>query len=259
MSFVDESITAALSQGLLLTIVLAIFSGGLSLGLGLAVGANRALSNGPRRWLATAHVLIHRHIPALVIMIFWAFAFPSLFVPDVRRALFFDNDFVAWFSALTLIPLPYYLLAALLGLVLNTSAYIAELFRAGLGTIAGQQVEAAATLGASPGQQFWSLLAPQGLAVAWPAITTRLIHNMKNTALASFLTVPEFFHVIQGAINRTFEVTIFFTLAAVVYLGLAACMSFGLDQIGRWLTMSKQTRTRRSVSDQLHRLAEERG
>ena len=64
-----------------------------------------------------------------------------------------------------------------------------------------------------------------------PAISTRLIHHLKNTALAAFVATPEFFHSTQTAITRTFLALEFLLLAAIVYLLLA----FSLSGLLRWV------------------------
>jgi len=208
-------------QGLTLTIILTIITSMLSLVVGIGVGTLRLSRRSIWRWLAAAHVDLYRNIPALVLIVFWAFALPNLFPPEIRRALFFDNGLMDWLSGQTHLSIPYYALAAALALTLNTSAYLAELFRAGVGTIAKEHLDAARTLGASPRVTFIRILLPQGLRAAFPAISTRLIHNMKNTALAAFVSVPEFFHSIDTAITRSFRALEFLLLAAAVYLVLS--------------------------------------
>jgi polar amino acid transport system permease protein len=82
---------------------------------------------------------------------------------------------------------------------------------------------------------FWSILLPDGVRAGFPAMTTRLIHNMKNTALVSFVAVPELFHAVQASITETFRATELLTLAAVMYLALAMAMSGVLRQIDQLL------------------------
>ena len=118
--------------------------------------------------LAVLHVELHRNMPALVLMIIWAFALPNLFPAELRRSLFFDNAFLHWLSSWSGLSLPYYTLAAGVALVLNTSAYLAELFRAGVGAIPQQHVDAASTLGASRLKLFWRVLLPPRIAYRLP-------------------------------------------------------------------------------------------
>ncbi|MGB0388262.1 MAG: amino acid ABC transporter permease [Ardenticatenaceae bacterium] len=218
-------------QGIILTVGLTFFTSIFSLVVGILMGTLRLAGSRVWRGVAAIYVAIHRNSPALVLVIFWAFAFPNLFPLEQRQFLFFNNAFMEGISQLTGLSLPYYALAATLALTLNTSAYIAELFRAGVGSIAQEHLDAARSLGASPRALFWHILLPQGVRVAFPAISTRLIHNMKNTALAAFVSVPEFFHSTQTAISRTFRAIEFLLLAAAVYLAL----SFLFAALLRWI------------------------
>ncbi len=220
-----------LMQGLLLTVALTAVTAALALILGVAAGTMRISGNRFAAGLAVLHVETHRNLPALVLMIIWAFALPNLFPSELRRSLFFDNAVLNWISGWSGLSLPYYTLAAGVALILNTSAYLAELFRAGVGAIPQQHVDAARTLGASRLKLFWRVLLPQGLRTAFPAISTRLIHHLKNTALAAFVATPEFFHSAQTAITRTFLALEFLMLAAIVYL----LLSFAFSAVLRWV------------------------
>ena len=219
-----------LLRGLALTVALTGVTAALALAVGVAAGAMRLSANRLARGLAAAHVEMHRNMPALVLMILWAFALPNLFPAEMRRAIFFDNGFLAWISRWSGLSLPYYTLAAGTALILNTSAYLAELFRAGVGAIPRQHIDAARTLGASRLEVFRRVLLPEGLRIAFPAISTRLIHHLKNSALAGFVATPEFFHSAQTAITRTFLALEILMLAAVVYLLLA----FAFSGLLRW-------------------------
>ena len=233
--FMTPEILALLRHGLRLTVLLTIITSLLSVGLGLFVGSLRLLG---KRWVvlpATLFVETFRNIPALILIIFWAFAFPNAFLPEVRNFLFFNNALMLGLANLTGLSVPWYAIAAILGLTLNTAAYIAELFRAGVGTIAAEHVEASQTMGASSVTIFRLILVPGGVRTAYPAISSRLIHNMKNTALASFVAVPELFNAVLTAITRSFLATELLALAALVYLALALGMSLGLQWLERFL------------------------
>ena len=218
-----------LAHGIAVTVVLTLITSVVSVALGVAVGTLRLTDNRPVRLGAGAFVELFRNIPALIQIIFWAFAFPSLVPSSARQAIFFDNAFMDWLGTVTGLSLPYYGIAACVGLVLNTSAHLAELFRAGVSTLPRQHVDAARTLGARRREVFWTILLPGGMRAAFPAVTTRLIHNMKNTALASFVAVPELFHAVQGSITSSFRATELLTAAAVLYLFL----SFGMSALLR--------------------------
>lgn len=222
----------SLVDGLVFTVALTLLTSVVALALGILIGALRLSASRLARAFAGAYVEVFRNIPALVLVIFWAYAFPNVFAAEARQGVFFDNRWADVLADLTGVSIPYYALAAALGLTLNTSAYIAELFRAGVGTLARPHWEAARTLGASPSQGFRRLLLPHGLKAASPALVTRLVHHMKNTSLASFVAVPEFFQAVQSSISDSFQAVRMLTLAAVVYVLLSLVWAAVLR---RWL------------------------
>ena len=220
-----------LLAGIALTVALTVVTSVTSFVIGIGVGTLRLSGNRLLRSAAGTFVEVFRNIPALIQIIFWAFAFPSLFPADVRAFLFFDNPPMTWLAIATGLSLPYYALAACLGLTLNTGAHLAELFRAGVGTLPRERIETARLLGAGTVALFRWILLPGGVRAAFPAITTRLIHNMKNTALASFVAVPEFFQTVQASITLSFRAVEFLTVAAVVYLVLSTVMAALLRRV----------------------------
>ena len=235
MSWLTPEVVGLLARGLVFTLLLTAVTSVTSLLVGVMVGTMRLSTRPFIRRLAGIYVDLFRNIPALVLIIFFAFALPNLVPVEMRQRLFFDNGFVRWGQLLTGLSLPYYMLAAIVALTLNTSAYLSELFRAGVGTIPREYADAARSLGASQMVVFWQILLPQGFRAAFPAIATRLIHNMKNTALVAFVAVPDFFHATQTAITRTFRATEFLFLAAVMYLFLSISLAAFLRWIEGWL------------------------
>ncbi|VAW31009.1 hypothetical protein MNBD_CHLOROFLEXI01-970 [hydrothermal vent metagenome] len=231
MSWLTPKFITLLLEGVIVTVFLTVITSILSLLAGVGVGTMRL---SPRPWLrrmAAVYVDIFRNIPALVLIIFFAFAVPNAFPLILRQGLFFNNDLAEWVKQISGLSLPYYALAATVALTLNSSAYIAELFRAGVGTIPQEYVDAARSLGAGQTAVFKQIILPQGFRAAFPAIETRLIHNMKNTALVSFIAVPDFFHATQTAINKSFRATQFLLLATAVYLILSISYAALLRQI----------------------------
>ena len=216
--WLSDDLISLLIRGFSLTLWFTAATSGLSLVVGLLIGSLKLTKNVLLAPLANAFIEIHRNVPALVLIIFWAFAFPNIFALEVRQSLFFENQIIHKIESLTGLAVPYYALAAGLAIILNSSAYIAELFRAGVGTIHQEHLDASRTLGASRWVQLWKIVIPQGVRAAFPAISTRLIHTMKNTALAAFVSTPEFFHSIQTGITRTFRAVELLFIASAVYL-----------------------------------------
>jgi polar amino acid transport system permease protein len=236
--WLTPEIKQLLLNGLVVTIVLTVVTSGAALVLGVLIGWLRLSASFFVRTAATGYIEIFRNIPALVAVIFWAYALPNAFDPETRRMLFFDNLWIRGLGALTGLSIPYYAVGAAIGLTLNTSAYIAELFRSGVGTLAREHWEAARSLGASANGAFLYVLLPHGLGAASPAVVTRLVHNLKNTALAAFVAVPEFFKSVQTSIGRSFHAVELLLLASVCYWLLSWAFA-GL--LRRWLSPPRES------------------
>ena len=226
--WLTPDLRAQLVDGVVITIGLTVGTTIVSLALGRWAALARL---GERRWkrrAAAAFVDIFRNVPALILLIFIAFAVPNLVPVQHRKGIFFDNAVTDLLSALTGLSLPYYALAAGLALSLNTGGHLAEVLRSGMAAVPASRLDASRSLGLSHDASLRSVVFPAAVRVAFPAIANRLVHNMKNTALASFVAVPEFFSAVQGGITRTFRANGLLLIAAVGYLALSALMTAGL-------------------------------
>jgi polar amino acid transport system permease protein len=83
------------------------------------------------------------------------------------------------------------LAAAVIGLGIISSAYLAEIYRGGFATLAREQSEAAAALGLGARTTFARILAPQALRTALPSIATFLLSLLKDSSIASTIGVAD--------------------------------------------------------------------
>lgn len=83
------------------------------------------------------------------------------------------------------------LTAAVVGLGIIASAYLAEIYRGGFATLPRGQSEAAAALGLGARTTFGRILAPQALRTALPSITTYLLSLLKDSSIASTIGVAD--------------------------------------------------------------------
>jgi len=232
---VPEFVTTDMITGLAITVVLmAASSVGAALLAVVAASARRS-PRGVERFVGSIVVELFRNIPALILLLIFAFAIPNVFASDLRSAVFFDNTVMDLLGDVFGLPIPYYALGAVAALSLNTGAHLAEILRSAMSAVPAGRVEMARTLGASRFGALRTVVVPDALRVGMPAIKNRMVHNLKNTALASFVAVPEFFGRVQGEINRTFEATELLLFAAIVYLALAALLGGSLDWAHRRL------------------------
>ncbi len=241
-SWLTPDVVDRLIDGTALTVAITVATCLSSFLVGLGLASARMVGPTWLRRPAVAAIEVFRNVPALIQIIFFAFAVPNVVPFEQRRTLFFDNPVVDGLGAISGVPIPYYLAAAALALTLNTGGHLAELIRAGMQTVPVEQFEAARSLGASRLSATRTVLIPGGVRAGFPAISTRLVHNMKNTALVSFVAVPDLFQVIQGSVTKTFRATEFLLLAALLYLALSAVMTFGLGRIESWLWRGRSIR-----------------
>ncbi|MBU4130973.1 MAG: ABC transporter permease subunit, partial [Proteobacteria bacterium] len=108
--------------------------------------------------------------------------------------------------------------ALLLGLVLYTAAFVAEVVRAGIQSVNKGQTEAAIAIGLRPGQVLNLIILPQALRVIIPPLTSQMLNLTKNSSLAVAIGYPDFVSVAGTAINQTGQAIEGVLLIMVVYL-----------------------------------------
>lgn len=108
--------------------------------------------------------------------------------------------------------------ALLLGLVLYTAAFVAEVVRAGIQSVSKGQREAALSIGLKPGQVLNLVILPQALRVIVPPLTSQLLNLTKNSSLAVAIGYPDFVSVAGTTINQTGQAIEGVALIMIVYL-----------------------------------------
>ena len=184
-----------IGQGVVLTLWLTLASALLSLALGTLVGVLRIAPLTLLRSLAASYTEFFRNIPLLTVLFFIYFGVPN-------TGLRLDK-----------------VTSAIWGLGLYTAAYVAEVIRAGLGTVSKGNVEAARSLGFNFVQTLRYIQLPQALRAAIPPLGTLLIALLKNTSLAGSIAVEELLFQSDFVANRTFNPNILL-IAGAVYLAL---------------------------------------
>jgi len=108
--------------------------------------------------------------------------------------------------------------ALLLGLVLYTSAFVAEIVRAGIQAVSYGQTEAAMSLGLRSNLVLTLIILPQALRVIIPPLTSQMLNLTKNSSLAVAIGFPDFVSVANTTINQTGQAIEGVVLIMVVYL-----------------------------------------
>jgi polar amino acid transport system substrate-binding protein len=122
------------------------------------------------------------------------------------------------------------LVAAVIGLALNYSAYESEIYRAGLKAVPLGQFEASLSLGLTKWQALRHVLVPQAVRIVMPPVTSDFIALFKDTSVCSAITVVELtkrYSVLALSSGRIVELAV---VTALLYL----LMSWPLALLSRW-------------------------
>jgi len=179
--------------GWLLALSLIAFGFPLAIAGGLAFAFMKMSKIAPVRWIAGAYVNVIRGTP-LFLQIFVAFI-------GLRIAGLRTSDYVT----------------AVFVLAINSSAYLAEIFRAGIQSIHKGQFEAASSLGMTYRQSMQYVIIPQTVKRVLPTMTSEFILLFKDTALFAAVGIGELMYGAQNIVANTGNLTAF-VVAAGYYL-----------------------------------------
>ncbi len=229
-----------LSRGLLVTLRVTLFGFAIALLLGLLLGIARVSKRHLLRELATLYVEVIRGFPMLVLLLWIGFGL-------VPPAFALVMEGVAWLDArqIEMLGLTARLLEScrrpsdcvslelrgIIGLGIGYGAYVAEVVRAGIQSIASGQVEAAYSLGMSRGQAMRHVILPQALRLSLPPLGNDLIAMLKDSALISVLAVRDLVYVASTHIAQTFQALEVWNAVALLYLMMTLPLSLAV----RWL------------------------
>ncbi|VFS84618.1 Inner membrane amino-acid ABC transporter permease protein yecS [Raoultella terrigena] len=114
----------------------------------------------------------------------------------------------------------------MIGFTLNVGAFTSEVIRATLLSVAKGQWEAAHSIGMNWWQSLRHIILPQAARVAVPPLSNTFISLVKDTSLASVITVPELFLAAQRIAAVTYQPLILYTEAALIYLLISSVLSY---------------------------------
>jgi His/Glu/Gln/Arg/opine family amino acid ABC transporter permease subunit len=123
------------------------------------------------------------------------------------------------------------LAAAIVGLGINGSAYLAEIFRAGIQAVGHGQREAALSLGLTP---FWAardVVLPQAARMMVPPFVNYGVQLLKDTSLVSSIAAPEIMFRARNLVMETYDSMTIYLLVAAIYL----VISIPLSQLASFL------------------------
>jgi general L-amino acid transport system permease protein len=120
--------------------------------------------------------------------------------------------------------------ALLIGLVLYTGAFIAEVVRAGIMAVSKGQTEAAGALGLRTGPTLKLVVIPQAMRVIIPPLTNQYLNLTKNSSLAVFVGYPDLVQIFTGTVlNQTGQAVEVVMITMAVYLSISLVTSMVMN------------------------------
>jgi polar amino acid transport system permease protein len=226
--------TGSVMRGLVLTLWLtaAVMSCGFLLGIGLA--AMRLSSNPVLRTLSFGYVWLVRSVPPLVQLLFW-YEIASLY-PQLSLGIPFGHEFVTVKTA----HLFTGILAAFVGLTVDTAAFSAEIVRGGILSVERGQSEAAEAIGLSRGRIFRRIVLPQAMPAIVPSTGNLLIGLLKATSIVSVIAVQDLLYSVQLIYQQNFLIMPLLMVATLWYVILTTVLSVGQYFIERYYAKGKR-------------------
>ncbi|MEI7474224.1 MAG: amino acid ABC transporter permease [bacterium] len=197
----------AILKGLEITLIVSIISAIIAFGLGVVLAFCRRSKSFVLKTIAAIYVEIHRNTPLLIQLYIYYKGLPNI--------------------GITLNPM----LCGILSLSLYTAAFICEVVRSGLSSVANEQYQAARALGLNAIQTYRIIILPQAIRIILPALTNQFINLIKNSSLVSFIAVTDLFYVIYKGAADDFRFVEFFVTGAVIYMILTGSVAFIASKI----------------------------
>jgi len=204
------------------TLLLTVSSMALAIILAIFLAFMRQSENPLFRYISWAWVWFFRGTPVYTQLVFWGLV--SVLYPKIIIGVPFGPE---WFSFNTETIITA-LVAAIVGLGLNESAYLAEIFRAGLKSVDNGQMEAAEALGMRKSKVMWRIILPQAMRVIVPPTGNETIGMLKTTSLV--LAIPftlDLTFVTNTIANRTYLPIPLLIVAAIWYLVITSLLMVG--------------------------------
>ena len=216
------AVLQTLAKGIGVTIAVAVIAylGACLIGLGLAMmSLSRHLV---LRQIARLYIEVMRGVPIIVLLLYVAFAISPALVAGVNalagEEVWRPRDF----------PL---IARAAIALMLAYSAFLAEIFRAGLQAVPVGQIEAAQALGLSGWQRFRHITLPQAFRLILPPLGNDFVAMVKDSSLVSVLGVADITHLAKVTAAGNFRYFETYNVAALLYLVMTIGLSLLLRRI----------------------------
>ena len=185
-----------LLDGLLVTLEVAAISIILSFIIGAVLGLLRYMKIPVLSLIVGALIDIIRNLPLLLIIFFTYFALPQI---GISLSIFWS---------------------AVAAMTIFESAMLSEIIRGGLTSISSGQMEAGRSTGLTYFQTIWYIIIPQALRAMVPPIVSQFVALVKDTSLATIITLPELTHnarIVYGQ-NTSYVIPMFIAMGFLYWV-----------------------------------------
>ena len=206
-------------QGVEYTLLLAIVSVSLAVIPAMLLALMRLSRNKVVKTISGAYIAVFRSTPMLVqLSIIYFGLFGVISIPRVTILGFVDLS--------RFIP-------GVVALALNSSAYVAEIFRAGILAVDAGQMEAARSLGLSKWQGMKLVVLPQAIKNVLPTLANEVVTMVKESSICSMLGMAELMFGAKAVASTTYISLAPYTLAALIYFCINYPASKAIEAVER--------------------------
>ncbi|UDF31526.1 UNVERIFIED_ORG: amino acid ABC transporter permease [Roseateles sp. XES5] len=218
-------------KGLWVTVFVTLVAFLLATMLGLGVALMALSESKALRQIARFYTEVIRGVPILVLLFYIAFVGAPALVAVINVAI--GPLVAAGYMEPVLVRDLSLMWRAIIALMIGYSAFIGEVFRAGIQSVDKGQVEAAKALGLSRFQRFRLVVFPQAVRVILPPLGNDFVAMVKDSSLVSVLGVADITQMGKVYASGSFRFFETYSIVAYVYLILTIGLSLGLRALER--------------------------
>lgn len=201
--FTKPTTWAFLARGFLGTVQVATVAGAIALALGLVLMLGRISGIKPLEILCRVIIDFFRGVPSLLLIYFFFLVIPKF---GIRMPSF-------WMLTIPV--------------ALAASAVLAEVFRAGVNAVPKGQVEAAYSIGLTPGKTMAKIVLPQALRIVVPSLISQLVVVVKDTTVAYVVSYPDLMQNARVLITNYDCLVSMYFVVAIIYI----LVNFAINQL----------------------------
>lgn len=175
------------------------------------------------KWIANVYIEVIRDTPLLVQVMIMAYGFPMILGVKYPTMFGYDDTFTA----------------AVMAMILNSGAYMAEILRSGISSVDKGQMEASRSLGLTYLQSMRYIIVPQAVKNILPALANEFISLVKESAIVAFVGVTDIMFVAISVKNSTYNGFGPYLFAALIYFVITFTLSKLVGLLEKKMTVER--------------------